>query len=192
MRHACWRVRPDGPLTSSRVSTVMPLAFGVRLLKFGRLLRVNLPGSVLWELAYCHAIARIATVAADHLGHVPRSVFTKASIERGIHTPRIGLPTIFNCNLLSLDMENAFNTISHRSFLAKCNKNPNLQSIIPLVEIVYTPDCLYGVLLRPQRCFTLIHHGSFSYGCRTKRSSWSAYNQYGDQQPPPEYWGTVP
>jgi hypothetical protein len=37
-------------------------------------------GSVLSRLAQCHAIARIATVAADHLGHVERSVFTKPRI----------------------------------------------------------------------------------------------------------------
>jgi hypothetical protein len=51
-------------------------------------------GSVLSRLAHCHAIARIATVAADHLGPVQRSVFTKAGIERAIHTTRIGIQAI--------------------------------------------------------------------------------------------------
>jgi hypothetical protein len=47
--------------------------------------------NVLSRLAHYHAIARILTVAADHLGPVERSVFTKAGIEREIHTTRIGL-----------------------------------------------------------------------------------------------------
>jgi hypothetical protein len=81
------------------------------------------------RLAYCHGIARIANVAADHLGHVQRSVFTKAGIERAIHTTRIGLQTILDCNLLSLDLENAFNTISRRNFLAELYKNPDLHPI---------------------------------------------------------------
>ena len=93
-------------------------------------------GSVLSRLAHCHAIARIATVAADHLGHVHRSVFTKAGIERAIHTTRIGLQAIPDCNLLSLDLGNAFNTISRRSFLAELYKNPD----IPLVEMIYSRD----------------------------------------------------
>jgi hypothetical protein len=88
--------------------------------------------SVLSRLGHCHAIARIATVAADHLGLVQRSVFTKAGIERAIHTTRIGLQAIPDCNLLSLDLGNAFNTISRRSFLAELYKNHVLHPIIPL------------------------------------------------------------
>jgi hypothetical protein len=82
----------------------------------GKALEVRLldTGSVLSRLAHCHAIARIAIVAADHLGHVQRSVFTKVGIERAIHTTRIGLQAILDCSLLSLDMENAFNTISRQ------------------------------------------------------------------------------
>jgi hypothetical protein len=53
------------------------------------------------------------------MGLVQRSVFTKASIERAIYTTRIGLKAILDCNLLSMDIENAFNIIS----LYKMNKN---------------------------------------------------------------------
>jgi hypothetical protein len=97
-------------------------------------------GSVLSRLAHCHAIARIVTFVADHLRHVQRSVFTKAGVERAIHTSRIGLQAILDCNLLSLDMENAFNTISRRSFLAEMYKNPDLHPVIPLVEMIYSRD----------------------------------------------------
>jgi hypothetical protein len=78
----------------------------------------------------------IATIAADHVGHVQRSVFTKAGIERAIHTTRIGLQAIPDCSLLSLDLENALNTISRRSFPAELYKNPDLHPIIPLVDIL--------------------------------------------------------
>jgi hypothetical protein len=44
---------------------------------------------VLSRLAHCHDIPRIATVAADHMGHVHRSVFTKAHIKRAMHTTPI-------------------------------------------------------------------------------------------------------
>jgi hypothetical protein len=71
------------------------------------------------------------------MGPVQRSVFTKAGIERAIHTTRIGLQVVHDCNLLSLDLENAFNTISRRSFFAELYKNPNLHPIIPLVEMIY-------------------------------------------------------
>jgi hypothetical protein len=37
-------------------------------------------------------------------------------------------------------MENAFNTISRRSFLAELYKNPHLHPIIPLVEMIYYFD----------------------------------------------------
>jgi hypothetical protein len=74
------------------------------------------------------------------LGHVQRSVFTKAGIERAIHTTRIGLQTILDCSLQSLDSENAFNTISGRSFLAKLYNNPDLRPIISLVEMIYSRD----------------------------------------------------
>jgi hypothetical protein len=47
-------------------------------------------------------MARIATVAADHMGHVQRLVFTKASIEQAIHTTRIALQAVLDCSLLSL------------------------------------------------------------------------------------------
>jgi hypothetical protein len=52
--------------------------------------RMLVVGIVMSRLAHCHAIARIANVAADHLGHILISVFTKAGIERAIHTTRIG------------------------------------------------------------------------------------------------------
>jgi hypothetical protein len=39
-----------------------------------------------------------------------------------------------------LDPENAFNTISRRSFLAELYKNPDLHPIIPLVEMTYSRD----------------------------------------------------
>jgi hypothetical protein len=92
------------------------------------------------RLAHCHAIARIATFAADHLGHVQRSVFTKIGIERAIHTTRIGLKTILYCSLMSLDLENTFNTISGRRFFAELYNNPDLHTIIPLVEMIYSRD----------------------------------------------------
>jgi hypothetical protein len=79
-------------------------------------------------------------VAADHLGQVQRSVFTKACIERAIHITRIGLQTILDRSLLSLDLENAFNTISRRSFLAKLYKNLDLHPIISLAEMTYSRD----------------------------------------------------
>jgi hypothetical protein len=79
-------------------------------------------------------------VAADHLGHVQRSIFTKAGIERAIQSTRIGLQTIPDCSLLTLDLENAFNTISRRSFLAELYNNPDLHPIIQLVEMTYSRD----------------------------------------------------
>jgi hypothetical protein len=82
----------------------------------------------------------IATGAAEHMGHVQRSVFTKDGIERAIHTTRIGLQAILYSSLLSLNPENAFNTIPRRSFLAELYKNPDLHPIIPLVEMIYTRD----------------------------------------------------
>jgi hypothetical protein len=63
-----------------------------------------------------------------------------SGIERAIHTSRIGLQAILDCNLPSLDLENAFNTISRRSFLAELYKNPDLHPIIPLVEMIYSRD----------------------------------------------------
>jgi hypothetical protein len=80
------------------------------------------------------------TFAADHLGHVQRSYFTKAGIQRAIHTTCIGLQVIHDCSLLRLDLENAFNTISRRSFFADLYKNPDLHPIIPLVEMIYRRD----------------------------------------------------
>jgi hypothetical protein len=97
-------------------------------------------GSVLSRLAHCHAIARIGTIAADHLSHVQRSFFTRAGIERVIHATRIGLQAIPDCSLLSLGLENALITISRRSFLAELYKNSNLHPIIPLVEMIYSRD----------------------------------------------------
>jgi hypothetical protein len=102
-------------------------------------------GSVLSRLAHCHAIARITIVAPDHVGHVQRSVFTKDGIERAIHTTRIGLQVIFDCSLQSLDLENAFNTISRRSFLAKLYKSPDWHPIIPLVEMTYFGTPRYAI-----------------------------------------------
>jgi hypothetical protein len=37
-------------------------------------------------------------------------------------------------------LENAFNTISRRNFLAELYKNLNLHPIIPLVEMIYSRD----------------------------------------------------
>jgi hypothetical protein len=141
-------------------------------------------GSVLSRLAHCHAIARIAIVAANHLDYVQRSVFTKAGIERAIHTTRIGLQAILDCCLLSLDLENAFNTISRRSFLAELYKNHDLYPIFPLVEMICSRDST-GYYFAPTR------HGSISYGCPTRRSSWPAFVQPRDKHPRPEYWRTV-
>jgi hypothetical protein len=81
-------------------------------------------GNVMSRVDHYHAIARIAIVAADHMGHVQKSAFTKASIERAIPPTRIGLHTILDCIDLSLDLENAFNTNSRRSFLAELYKIP--------------------------------------------------------------------
>jgi hypothetical protein len=41
-------------------------------------------GRIMSRLAQCHAIARIAIVAADHIGPVQRYVVTKIGIERAI------------------------------------------------------------------------------------------------------------
>jgi hypothetical protein len=87
-----------------------------------------------------HAIARIAIVAADHMGHVQKSAFTKAGIERAIPPTRIGLQTILDCINLSLDLENAFNTNSRQSFLAELYKTPDLHIIIPKVAMIYSRD----------------------------------------------------
>jgi hypothetical protein len=97
-------------------------------------------GSVLSRLAHCHAIARIAIVAADHMGHVQRSVFTKGGTERAVHTTCVGLQVVPDCNLLSMDLENAFTTISRRSYLTELYTNPDLHPIIPLVEMIYSWD----------------------------------------------------
>jgi hypothetical protein len=79
-------------------------------------------------------------MATDHLGHVQGSAFTEACIERAVHTARIGLQTIPDCNLLSLDLKSAFNTISRRSFLVELYKNPDLHPIIQLVEMIYSRE----------------------------------------------------
>jgi hypothetical protein len=46
--------------------------------------------SILSRFPHSHATTRIANVAANHLGPLHRSVFTKAGIERAIHTTRLG------------------------------------------------------------------------------------------------------
>jgi hypothetical protein len=56
-------------------------------------------------LARCHAIARVADTAATHLGPIHPSIFTKAGIERAIHTARIRLQALPDCCLVSLDLE---------------------------------------------------------------------------------------
>jgi hypothetical protein len=62
-------------------------------------------GSVLSRFAHFQAIIlRIATIAADPLGHI-RSVLIKAVIERAIHTTCTCSQTILHCSLLSLDQE---------------------------------------------------------------------------------------
>jgi hypothetical protein len=60
----------------------------------------------------------------------------KVGIEHAIHTTPIGLQTILHCSLLSLDMENAINTISRRSFLAELYKNPELPDLHPIITLV--------------------------------------------------------
>jgi hypothetical protein len=97
-------------------------------------------GSVLSRLARYHATERIEIVAAELLGHVQRSVFTEAGIERATHANCIGLQTIRDCNLRSLDLENALNTISSRSFLPELYLNPALHPSIPLVEMIHSWD----------------------------------------------------
>jgi hypothetical protein len=76
------------------------------------------------------------------MGPVQRYVFIKGGFERAIHITRIGLMAIPFCSLQSLDMENAFNTISRRRFFAELHKNPDLPRIIPLVEMICSRDCI--------------------------------------------------
>jgi hypothetical protein len=61
--------------------------------------------NVLPRWTHYHAIERAADASAAHLGHVQRSVFTKAGIERAIRTTGIGLQALPNCSLLILDLE---------------------------------------------------------------------------------------
>jgi hypothetical protein len=90
------------------------------------------------------------------MGHVQRSIFTKAGIERTIHTIRTGLEAIIHCSLLSLYLAKAFNnTISRLIFLLELCKNPSLHPIIPLVEMIYlrgVPKVLIWLLLNGTRC----------------------------------------
>jgi hypothetical protein len=74
------------------------------------------------------------------MGNLQRSYFTKVGIEQAIHITRIGLQAILDCSLLSLDLENAYNTIYRRSFLAELYKNLDLHPIIPLVDMIYSRD----------------------------------------------------
>jgi hypothetical protein len=83
---------------------------------------------------------------------------------------------------INLDLENAFNTISRRSFFEELYKNPDLHPIVLLVEMIYSRDDS-TVLFQPQRCIALARHGSIWYGCPTTRSSWPAFVQLSDQQP---------
>jgi hypothetical protein len=69
-----------------------------------------------------------------------KSLFTIAGIEQAIHTTRIGLQTLLDCSLLSLDPENAFNTISRRSFLAELYNTLVFYPIPSLVEMIYSRD----------------------------------------------------
>jgi hypothetical protein len=85
-------------------------------------LRPLAASSVMSRLAHYYAVARIADVATDYMGPVQRYVFNKASVERVIHTTRIGLRTTFYFSLLSFDLENVFKTISRRSFLVELYK----------------------------------------------------------------------
>jgi hypothetical protein len=62
----------------------------------------------------------------------------------------IGLQTIPDCGPLSLDLENDFNIISRRSFLAELYTNPDLHPIIPLVEIVYSRDSTVYIISTPK------------------------------------------
>jgi hypothetical protein len=45
-----------------------------------------------------------------------------------------------DCSLLSFDLENAFNTISRRSFLEELYKDLDFHPIIPWVEMIYSRD----------------------------------------------------
>jgi hypothetical protein len=137
-------------------------------------------GIVMSRFTHCHAIAWIAIVTADHVGHLQRLVFIKVGIERAMHTTRIGLQTIRYCSLLSLDLENAFNTISRRSFVAELRKN-ELRPIIPLVEMIYSRDSIV-YYFDPNDASLL--YGLVSYGCPTKLSSRPAFVLLGNEHPP--------
>jgi hypothetical protein len=69
-------------------------------------------------------------------------MFTKVSIEIAVDTTHIGIQTLPDCSLLSLDLENAFSTISRLSFLAEINKYHARHPVIPLVEIIYSRDSI--------------------------------------------------
>jgi hypothetical protein len=56
------------------------------------------------------------------LAHVQRSVFTKAGIERAIHTTCNGLQTISDCVLLSMDMETSSTPFSAGVSLRSCTR----------------------------------------------------------------------
>jgi hypothetical protein len=88
-------------------------------------------------------------------------------------------------------MENVFNAISRRSFLAELHKHPDLHPIIPLVEMIYSRDSnVYN--FDPNDASLLYCTVQFDpYRCPTKISSWAAFVELGDQQPPSEYWGTM-
>jgi hypothetical protein len=127
LRQAFWRVRPGGLSTGRKVSTVTPLAFGARLLSFGRLL----PATVMSRLAHCHAIARMSTVVADHLGLVQRSVFTKVGIVRAY----IPLVSIYNYSRLQPPQHEPKNRLQHHfppEFPCKIVQESRLASYYPV------------------------------------------------------------
>jgi hypothetical protein len=124
LRQTFWRVRPGGHFSFHKQTCVECDA--TRRRNEAPKVQPLAASSAVLRLADCHAIARIAFVAADHVGHVQRSVFIKVGIERAIYITRIDLQIVLDCSLLSLDLENAFDTISRRSFLAELYKSPDL------------------------------------------------------------------
>jgi hypothetical protein len=83
-----------------------------------------------------------------------------------------------------LNLKTAVNTISRRNFLAQLDKNPDLHPIIPLVEMTYSRDSAVNYF-DPNDASLL--HGTVQF--RTRRSSWPAFVQLGDQHPPPRNIG---
>jgi hypothetical protein len=86
-------------------------------------------------------------------------------------------------------MENAFNTISRRSFLTELYKNPELHPIIPLVDMIYSRD---STVYHFGPNDALILHGTVQSrtGVRQGDPLGSLLFNLANITPP-EYWGTV-